>query len=78
MVAAMAVGATAAGAYSMSNASDKPPAETVLAADQSVTGGGVITGSVDGMQVVSVTPAANTSCARRRDHQGRRVRAGAS
>ena len=61
MVAAMAVGATAAGAYSMSNASDKPPAETVLAADQSVTGGGVITGSVDGMQVVSVTPAANTS-----------------
>ena len=38
MVAAMAVGATAAGAYSMSNASDKPPAETVLAADQSVDG----------------------------------------
>jgi murein DD-endopeptidase MepM/ murein hydrolase activator NlpD len=61
MVAAMAVGATAAGAYSMANASDKPPAETVLAADDSTTGGGVITGSVEGMQVVSVTPAANSS-----------------
>jgi murein DD-endopeptidase MepM/ murein hydrolase activator NlpD len=61
MVAAMAVGATAAGAYSMSNASDKPPAETVLATDQSVTGGGVITGSVQGMQVVAVTPASNSA-----------------
>ena len=62
MVAAMAVGATAAGAYSMANASDhKTPAEAVLAADQSVMGGGVVTGSVDGMQIVSVTPAADTS-----------------
>ena len=61
MVAAMAVGATAAGAYSMANASDKAPAETVLAADQSVIGGGVVTGSVDGMQIVSVAPAANAS-----------------
>ena len=60
-VAAMAVGATA-GAYSMANASDhKKPAEAVLAADQSVMGGGVVTGSVDGMQIVSVTPAADTS-----------------
>jgi hypothetical protein len=58
MVAAMAVGATAAGAYSMANAS-KAPAEAVLAADQSAIGGGLVTGSVDGMQVVSVTPAAN-------------------
>ena len=61
MVAAMAVGATAAGAYSMANASDKAPAETVLAADQSVMGGGVVTGSVDGMQIVSVTPETNAS-----------------
>ena len=62
LVAAMAVGATAAGAYSMANASDhKKPAEAVLAADQSVMGGGVVTGSVDGMQIVSVTPAADTS-----------------
>jgi hypothetical protein len=60
MVAAMAVGATAAGAYSMANASEhKQPGDTVLAADQSVTGGGVVAGSVDGMQIVSVTPAAN-------------------
>ena len=35
MVAAMAVGATAAGAYSMANSSEEAPA-TVLAADQSV------------------------------------------
>jgi hypothetical protein len=62
MVAAMAVGATAAGAYSMANASDqKAPDDTVLAADQSVIGGGIVTGSVDGMQIVSVTPAANAS-----------------
>jgi murein DD-endopeptidase MepM/ murein hydrolase activator NlpD len=62
MVAAMAVGATAAGAYSMANASDqKAPGDTVLAADQSAMGGGVVTGSVEGMQIVSVTPAANES-----------------
>jgi murein DD-endopeptidase MepM/ murein hydrolase activator NlpD len=61
MVAAMAVGATAAGAYSMSNASEKAPTEAVLAADQSAIGGGVVTGTVDGMQIVAVTPAADTS-----------------
>lgn len=61
MIAAMAVGATAAGAYSISNASDRPPAETVLAADQTATSGGVITGSVDGMQVVTVAPASNSA-----------------
>jgi len=54
MVAAMAVGATAAGAYTMANASKDAPA-TVLAADQDVLAGGVITGSTDGMQVVSVS-----------------------
>jgi murein DD-endopeptidase MepM/ murein hydrolase activator NlpD len=57
MVAAMAVGAIAAGAYSMSNASDEPVTEAVLAAEQSVTGGGAITGSRGGMQIVAVTPA---------------------
>jgi murein DD-endopeptidase MepM/ murein hydrolase activator NlpD len=61
MVAAMAVGATAAGAYSVANASDKAPTEAVLAADQSVMGGGVVTGSTDGMQIVSVAPAADSS-----------------
>jgi hypothetical protein len=61
MVAAMAVGATAAGAYSMANGSEKAPTQTVLAADQSATGGGLVTGSADGMQIVSVTPAADDS-----------------
>jgi len=62
MVAAMAVGATAAGAYTMSNASDhKKPTEAVLAADTSTMGGALVTGSTDGMQVVSVAPAANSS-----------------
>jgi hypothetical protein len=60
VVAAMAVGATAAGAYSMANASEAP-AEAVMAADKSGMGDGVVTGSVDGMQIVSVTPAASTS-----------------
>jgi hypothetical protein len=62
MVAAMAVGATAAGAYSMANASDhKESGEAVLAAGQSAIGSGVVTGSVGGMQIVSVTPAADSS-----------------
>jgi Peptidase family M23 len=62
MVAAMAVGATAAGAYSMANASDhNGPTEAVLAADQSAMDGGVVTGSVDGMQIVSVAPVADSS-----------------
>jgi murein DD-endopeptidase MepM/ murein hydrolase activator NlpD len=59
MVAAMAVGATAAGAYSMANAPEKAPAETALAADQSAMGSGA--GSADGMQIISVTPASDTS-----------------
>jgi murein DD-endopeptidase MepM/ murein hydrolase activator NlpD len=62
MVAAMAVGATAAGAYTMSNASDhKKSTDAVLAADTSTLGGGLVTGSTDGMQIVSVAPAANAS-----------------
>jgi hypothetical protein len=62
MVAAMAVGATAAGAYTMANTSDeKTPTDAVLAADTSSMGGAVVSGSTDGMQIVSVTPAANTS-----------------
>ena len=62
MVAAMAVGATAAGAYTMTTGAQKAPTETVLAADQAAMGdGAVITGSVDGMQIVTVTPAANSA-----------------
>ncbi len=60
MVAAMAVGATAAGAYTMSNSTQEAPAETILAADRTPTGSSVVTGSVDGMQVVSVTPAVSS------------------
>ncbi|MGD9619723.1 MAG: M23 family metallopeptidase [Mycolicibacterium sp.] len=54
MVAAMAVGATAAGAYTMTNQVQEAPADTVLAADQST--GAVTTGSADGVQIVAVTP----------------------
>jgi murein DD-endopeptidase MepM/ murein hydrolase activator NlpD len=61
MVAAMAVGATAAGAYSMANAPEKAPAQTVLAANQSAMGSGVVAGSPDGMQIISVTPASDAS-----------------
>ncbi|MGP4053972.1 M23 family metallopeptidase [Mycobacterium sp. 4D054] len=62
VVAAMAVGATAAGAYTMTNQTSKAPAETVLAADQIALGdGSTITGSVDGMQIVTVAPAANSA-----------------
>jgi murein DD-endopeptidase MepM/ murein hydrolase activator NlpD len=60
MVAAMAVGATAAGAYTMANASGET-SPAVLAADQAALGSGPITGSVDGMQVIAVTPAASTA-----------------
>ncbi|MEW5808005.1 MAG: M23 family metallopeptidase [Actinomycetota bacterium] len=62
MVAAMAVGATAAGAYTVTNAAQKQPAETVLASDSTTMGGaGVVTGSVDGMQIVTVAPASSSA-----------------
>lgn len=62
VVAAMAVGATAAGAYTMTNGAAKAPAETVLASDQTTLGEGTtVTGSVDGMQIVSVAPASNSA-----------------
>jgi murein DD-endopeptidase MepM/ murein hydrolase activator NlpD len=59
VAAAMAAGATAAAAYSVVNSSDAPQEATMLAAGQSAfTDGAVISGSVDGMQIVSVAPAA--------------------
>lgn len=62
VVAAMAVGATAAGGYTMTKNAPAAPAETVLASDATTLGDGtVITGSVDGMQIVSVAPAANST-----------------
>jgi murein DD-endopeptidase MepM/ murein hydrolase activator NlpD len=55
MVAAMAVGATAAGAYTMTHTAQKTTEDTVLAANQTM---GVVSGSTGGMQVVTVAPAA--------------------
>ncbi|MCV7282738.1 M23 family metallopeptidase [Mycolicibacterium flavescens] len=60
MVAAMAVGATAAGAYSMANATHDSSATATLAVDHA-TLADPAGGSSDGMQVVAVTPAASTA-----------------
>ena len=54
MIAAMAAGATAAAAHSVMNDSEAATTDTVLAADQSTIAGGAISGSTDGMQVVTV------------------------
>nr|WP_050982574.1 M23 family metallopeptidase [Mycolicibacterium phlei] len=56
MVAAMAVGATAAGAYTMTNAADNGSTKTVLAADRATIADPE--GHSDGVQIVTVTPAA--------------------
>ncbi len=61
MVAAMAVGATAAAAHSVTHRSDPAPAETVLAAGDFAVAGGIATGSVDGMQIVSVASTSNAA-----------------
>ena len=62
VAAAMAAGATAAAAYSVVNNTDTPPEETMLAAGQSAfVDGGAITGSVDGMQIVTVAPVASAA-----------------
>ncbi|WP_413467126.1 M23 family metallopeptidase [Mycolicibacterium sp. 120270] len=57
MIAAMAAGATAAAAHSVVNNSDSAASDTVLAADQSALAAGAISGSTDGMQVVTVASA---------------------
>jgi murein DD-endopeptidase MepM/ murein hydrolase activator NlpD len=54
MIAAMAAGATAAGAHTMMNHADSTSSDTVLAADQSTLAAGAATGSTDGLQVVQV------------------------
>ncbi|MBS1691123.1 MAG: M23 family metallopeptidase [Actinobacteria bacterium] len=62
MIAAMAAGATAAGAYSISTATPRTEtADTVLAAGQAAIDGGAITGSVDGMQIVTVASNAQSA-----------------
>ncbi|MCV7284528.1 M23 family metallopeptidase [Mycolicibacterium wolinskyi] len=59
MIAAMAAGATAAGAYSFGNGTEAQAADdTVMASGQTRVNGAAVTGSVDGMQIVSV--ASNT------------------
>lgn len=61
VIAAMAAGATAAGAYSMTQNSAPATADTVLAAGENVVEGASITGSVDGMQIVSVASTTNSA-----------------
>ncbi|WP_235892364.1 M23 family metallopeptidase [Mycolicibacterium hodleri] len=59
---AMAVGATAAAAYTVVNSSDKAPADQMIAAGPNAfVDGGAITGSADGMQIVTVAPVAMES-----------------
>jgi hypothetical protein len=58
MVAAMAVGASAAGAYTMTHTTQKAADDTILATDQTM---GIASGSTGGMQVVTVAPPADSS-----------------
>ncbi|MGE2713958.1 M23 family metallopeptidase [Mycolicibacterium litorale] len=61
VIAAMAAGATAAGAYSMTQNSAPATSDTVLAAGSTAVEGASITGSVDGMQIVSVASTADSA-----------------
>nr|WP_308170483.1 M23 family metallopeptidase [[Mycobacterium] fortunisiensis] len=61
MIAAMAAGATAAGAYSLGTGTEPQADDTILASEGPQIEGASVTGSVDGMQIVSVTPDADTS-----------------
>jgi murein DD-endopeptidase MepM/ murein hydrolase activator NlpD len=62
VAAAMAVGATAAAGYSMANAPNAPAADTMVAAGPNAfVDGSAVTGSVDGMQIVSIAPVADSS-----------------
>ena len=61
LVAAMAVGGAAAAAHSAISPSDTARAQTVVAADQTALTGGVINGSSQGVQLVTVAPIASTS-----------------
>ncbi len=61
VAAAMAAGATAAGAYSMVAAADAAPSGHMLAAGPNAFVDSGISGSSDGMQIVSVAPAASAA-----------------
>jgi murein DD-endopeptidase MepM/ murein hydrolase activator NlpD len=59
LIAAMAAGAAAAAAHSAISPSDTASAETVLASDHTaLAGGGAITGTSQGMQLVAASPVA--------------------
>ncbi|WP_395310109.1 M23 family metallopeptidase [Mycobacterium sp. AMU20-3851] len=61
MIAAMAAGATASGAYSLTQSDTTPAADTVLAADNALVNGAAISGSAEGMQIVAVQPVASSA-----------------
>ena len=62
LIAAMATGAAAAAAHSAMQTSDTESSETVLAADSSsMQGGAMIETTSSGVQLVTVTPAANAA-----------------
>ncbi|MGA9375575.1 MAG: M23 family metallopeptidase [Mycobacterium sp.] len=61
MIAAMAAGATASGAYSLSTAATTSAPDTVLAADTALINGAEISGSPDGMQIVAVQQVASSA-----------------
>ncbi|CAN5420749.1 M23 family metallopeptidase [soil metagenome] len=62
LIAAMAAGAAAAAAHSAINPSDTASAQAVVAPDHiTLAGGGAISGTSTGMQVVSVNPIASAS-----------------
>ncbi|MGV0812076.1 M23 family metallopeptidase [Mycolicibacterium boenickei] len=61
MIAAMAAGATAAGAYSLGNGTETQADDTILASGGTHVQGASVTGSVDGMQIVSVNSTAESA-----------------
>lgn len=61
MIAAMAAGATAAGAYTMTSTSDSSSPDTVMAAGEAAIQGASVSGSSDGMQIVAVASTAHSS-----------------
>ncbi len=61
LIGAMAAGAAAAAAHSATHTSDHSRAETVLAADATTMNSGPVSTSARGMQMVTVSPAANVA-----------------
>ena len=62
VAAAMAVGATAAAGYSMATATNSPEADALVAAGPNAFVDGVtVSGTADGMQIISVAPVASAA-----------------